>query len=82
MDEISEVDATNNLSSLLDQVQQGRDIVITRAGKPVARLVAPLDKNRAEEAVEELRALRASIGARGGLLSIDEILSLRDEGRR
>ena len=82
MDEISEVDAKDNLSSLLDQVEQGRDIVITRAGRPGARLVAPLGRDLAKEAVEDLRALRASIGARGGLLSLDEILSFRDEGRR
>ena len=82
MDEISELDAKTNLSSLLDQVEQGRDVVITRDGKPVARLVAPLDVSPAKEAVEELRALRASIGARGGLLTIEEILSFRDDGRR
>jgi prevent-host-death family protein len=32
--------AKTNLSSLLEEVEKGEEIVIARAGKPVARLVA------------------------------------------
>ncbi|WP_293856466.1 type II toxin-antitoxin system Phd/YefM family antitoxin [uncultured Alsobacter sp.] len=39
MREIGAFEAKNTLESLLDLVQQGEEIVITRHGKPVARLV-------------------------------------------
>lgn len=32
--------AKTNLSQLLEQVQQGRDVVIAKAGRPIARLTA------------------------------------------
>lgn len=32
--------AKTNLSQLLEQVQQGRDVVIAKAGHPIARLTA------------------------------------------
>ena len=32
-------DAKTHLSSLIDEVEKGREVVITRHGKPVARLV-------------------------------------------
>lgn len=35
-------EAKTNLSRLVDEVAAGKDVVITRAGRPVARLV-PLD---------------------------------------
>jgi prevent-host-death family protein len=37
--EIGAFDARDQFSWLLDQVQQGEEIVITRRGKPVAKLV-------------------------------------------
>lgn len=38
MPQIGAFEAKNTLGSLLDRVEQGEDIVITRHGKPVARL--------------------------------------------
>jgi prevent-host-death family protein len=37
--EIASFDARDQFSRLLDQVQQGEEVVITRRGKPVARIV-------------------------------------------
>lgn len=37
-------DAKTNLSKLLKRVSEGQEIVIARAGKPVARLVAYQEK--------------------------------------
>jgi prevent-host-death family protein len=34
-------DARQNLSTLLDEVKRGREIVITERGRPVAKLVPP-----------------------------------------
>lgn len=34
-------EARQNLSSLLDEVKKGREVVITERGRPVAKLVPP-----------------------------------------
>ncbi|HKE26428.1 MAG TPA: type II toxin-antitoxin system prevent-host-death family antitoxin [Bryobacteraceae bacterium] len=39
MREIGAFEAKNKLAALLDQVEKGEEIVITRHGRPVARLV-------------------------------------------
>ena len=78
-------EAKNKLSELLDEVERGGEIVITRHGKPVARLVANEQKDEDEqrrEAVANLRALRDSLRSRGVTFSVGDILALRDEGRR
>ena len=82
MHECSVFDAKNKLSALLDEVERGSEIAITRRGKVVARLVpaAPADRPRA--AAERLRALRRTIAARGVALTWDEMKGFRDEGRR
>jgi prevent-host-death family protein len=72
-------DAKTNLSALLDKVEAGEEVVITRHGKPVARLVSAqeIDRVRVSEAVEQLRALR-----KGSTLGGLSWKALRDEGRR
>ncbi len=77
-------DAKTRLSELLDRVERGEQIVITRHGKPVARLVPEggYDKAAAHAAVARIRALRSELAARGVDLSDEEIRALRDEGRR
>ena len=39
MQEVGAFEAKNRLGALLDRVEQGEEIVITRRGKPVAKLV-------------------------------------------
>jgi len=39
-------DAKTNLSKLLEQVSKGEEIVIAKAGKPVARLVREVPRKR------------------------------------
>jgi prevent-host-death family protein len=78
-------EAKNKLSELLDEVERGGEVVITRHGKPVTRLVASETKSeegRKHEAVENLRALRKSLRERGVTFSVEESLALRDKGRR
>ena len=72
-------EAKTHLSSLLDKVAAGEEVIITKHGKPVARLVGAqqLDRVRAEEAFEQLKMLRKSTTLDG--LSWR---ALRDEGRR
>jgi prevent-host-death family protein len=70
-------DAKNKLSELLDRVEAGETIAVTRHGKKVA-LLTPVNQERpsTRESIARLRKLRS--GSRLGGLEIKE---LRDEGR-
>lgn len=59
MTEIGAFEAKNTLGSLLDRVLHGEEIVITRHGKPVARLVpntGQIDSAQAKAALARIRA--------------------------
>ena len=79
MIEVGAFDAKTHLSSLLDKVAQGEEVLITRRGLPVARLVPAgrVERARTASAIEELRALRSGLKLR-----ILDWKALRDEGRR
>lgn len=73
-------EAKNKLSALVDAVERGDEITITRRGRPVARLsgVGPgHDVAKARKAAAGLRALGQ--GQSLGGLSIRDLI---DEGRR
>jgi prevent-host-death family protein len=58
MNEIGAFEAKNTLGTLLDRVEQGEEIVITRHGKAVARLVpntSRVDQNQAVAAFDRIR---------------------------
>jgi prevent-host-death family protein len=80
MHSVGVFEAKNRLSALLDEVEAGGEVTITRRGMPVARL-APLEvgfnRAKARAAAEGLRA--ASRGQRLGGLTLKELIS---EGRR
>ena len=71
-------EAKTHLSALLDRVAAGEEVVITKHGKPVARLVGArsLDRERISDAFDKLKTLRQ--GTALGGLSWKE---LRDDGR-
>lgn len=57
--QVGAFEAKNTLGSLLDRVQQGEEIEITRHGKVVARLVPSqgiVDRQAARAAFERIRA--------------------------
>lgn len=72
-------EAKTHLSMLLERVAAGEEVLITKHGKPVARLVGVqhTDRARVNSALEKLKALRK--GTTLGGLSWKE---LRDAGRR
>ena len=72
-------EAKTHLSTLLDRVAAGEEVIITKHGKPVARLVsaARVDRQRVNDAFEKLKLLRKRTTL-GGL----SWGALRDEGRR
>ncbi|NVN85795.1 MAG: type II toxin-antitoxin system prevent-host-death family antitoxin [Rhodopseudomonas sp.] len=80
MKQIQASEAKAKFSELLDQVEQGETIAITRHGKVVARIAPPENRRPADvvQAIEELKELRKGSGP----VTIEEILAWRDEGRR
>jgi prevent-host-death family protein len=72
--------AKAHLAELLDEVERGETIVITRHGKRIARLVPEQDRQRDEvrRAIAEIKALRKQSKP----VTVEEILAWRDEGRK
>jgi prevent-host-death family protein len=58
--QIGAFEAKNRLSELLQLVENGEEVTITRHGKPVAKLVpaSQYDPARVKRAVEELKEMR------------------------
>ncbi len=79
MRKIQAAEAKSHFFRILDEVENGESIAVTRHGKRVARIVpdVEIDQETVLTAMEEMRALRKRIGR----LSLEEILSSRDEGR-
>lgn len=81
MSEIGAFEAKNKFSELLDRVERGERVTITRRGKPVAELVpsaAPHDIAQAREAGQRIRERAARWG---GTFDWSEWKKYRDEGR-
>jgi prevent-host-death family protein len=82
MKEVGAFEAKNKLSALLDLVEQGEEVVITRHGKEVARLVPPRTVINRDEARAAMARLRARAKALKLGITLEEALAWRDEGRR
>ena len=80
MRSVGAFEAKNRLGQLLDCVEAGEEVVITRHGKAVARLVAPKPETGGDQAHEAAATIRAmSRGVRLGDLSLKDLVA---EGRR
>jgi prevent-host-death family protein len=80
MREIQASEAKIHLPQLLDDIERGETIVITRHGRPIARLI-PEDAIRRDDrvdAIERLKALRATMPH----VRLEELLALRQEGHK
>ena len=80
MKHVQASEAKAKFSELLNQVEHGETIVITRHGKVIARLTPPAGENadKVRNAVRELKELRKDVKP----ATVEEILAWRDEGRR
>lgn len=81
--EIGAFEAKNTLGSLLDRVELGEEIIITRHGKAVARLVPHkprIDREKAQAALDRIRERARRLGS--GKFDWEEVKKLRDEGRK
>ena len=77
---VSAYEAKTHLPRLLREVERGETVIITRHGKPVAKLAPVDDQRRADiaEVIERMKRARA----RRPRMSVEEILAARDEGRK
>ncbi len=88
--QIGAFNAKNTFGNLLDRVENGEEVLITRHGKPVARLVRPapekVPEGKAPEVSEtmaafaEIRALSKRLNL--GPFDWEKYKEWRDEGRR
>ena len=74
----------DRLSELVAAAEAGEDIVITRHGRNIAKVIGMVqDKNaRKREAIDALYALGQQIRARNGPTTSSEIREWIEEGRR
>jgi prevent-host-death family protein len=80
--EVGAFEAKNKLSALLDRVELGEVIVITRHGKPIAKLVpdtGEFDRSQASAASQRIRARARELKA--GSFDWDALKGDRDAGR-
>ena len=84
MKHVGMFEAKTNLSSLVEEVEKGGEVVITRHGKPVAKIVRaesdlmPEEVARQRQAMAEIREMARKRGLR---ISQEEIKSWIEEGR-
>lgn len=77
--EVGAFEAKNRLGQLLDLVERGEEVVITRHGKEVARLVPPkgsINRAEARAAAQRIREMRKGVTLGG--LSLKDLIN---EGR-
>lgn len=79
MKTVGSYEAKTHLPRLLEEVRRGEQVIITRHGVPIARLmpVAGLDARPVAKVVEEMRRLR-----KGNVLGGDSIAEMKAQGRR
>ena len=80
MREIQASEAKTHLPQLLDDVERGETLIITRHGRPIARIVPEVNRRQAEidSALESIAALRKQ----NGKITFEELRSAREEGRK
>jgi prevent-host-death family protein len=79
MRQVGAFEAKSKLGQLLDWVEAGEEVIITRHGKAVARLTSPdqsIDRDRAQAAASRIRSRRRGVTL--GSLAIEDLIN---EGR-
>ena len=80
MREIQASEAKTHLPQLLDDVERGETLIITRHGRAIARIVPEVNRRQEEidSAIQGIMALRK----RNGKITFEELRSAREEGRK
>jgi prevent-host-death family protein len=83
MKTIQASEAKTHFLRILDKVEKGESVTVSRHGKAVARIIPiPSSEDVRRERIERAMANIREIRKRTKPLSVEEILSARDEGRR
>jgi len=77
MESVSVADTKAHLSKLLDRIEKGEEIVVTRRGKPVARLSPIRPRKRPLPALAEFREQIPPLKTTGSTV----LQMIREEGR-
>lgn len=80
MKQIQASEAKARFLQLLDEVERGQSLIITRHGLPVARLSPEAERQKAMIG-DAIRAIR-NIQQKTKPMKVHEILAARDEGRK
>lgn len=80
MREIQASEAKAHLPQLLDDVERGETLIITRHGRAIARIVPELDR-RQEEVDKALAGIR-DLQKRTGKITAADLRSALQEGRK
>jgi len=80
MREIQASEAASHLPQLLEDVERGETLIITRHGRPIARIVPEtnVQQREIEQAIASIKEHRKRMGK----ITFEELKSARDEGRR
>jgi prevent-host-death family protein len=87
MKKVATIEVDPSLSSLVEEVEKGGEVVLTRNGRPVAKLIRAQDPQgkltpeqiaKRRQAIAELREIAKRINARA---THEEIKSWIEEGR-
>jgi prevent-host-death family protein len=83
MKEVGVLEAKTHLSALIDAAEAGEEVLITRHGKPVARLGPAIARPAAPgpEAADQIRALRQEIERKYGVDTEFDWKAAVEEGR-
>ena len=80
MREIQASEAKTHLARLLDEVERGETLVITRHGRAIARIVPEID--RKQEQIDEAMRANSKSEIANRAIEVEELLSARDESRK
>jgi prevent-host-death family protein len=80
MREVQASEAKAHLPSLLDAVERGETVIITRHGKPIARIVPEVDLRQAEldRVIAEIEEFRKTMPR----IPLEELVAARHEGHK
>lgn len=80
MREIQSSEAKTHLAHILDEVERGETVIITRHGRPIARIIP--ERGHRNEGIDQAGRAIEAIRRANGAMSLDDILSSRHEGHR
>lgn len=82
MQSLSLAEAKSHLSAVVDRVEAGEEVVITRRGRPVARIVPEreLNADEAQRWVDEVRAFLRDQPVREAS-AVETVRRMRDDER-